>query len=118
VDRDPLALLKASLGNQGSVGSDESATETRCADKVNLLGQGNEIHVGVLDENSFGKSTPVGKARLGVMIADMGVSKFALDTSPTAAAKGHRYSLSDAEISNRFANRSDHTRELMAWDMR
>jgi hypothetical protein len=49
VDCNPLIVFQASLCDQCSVGGNETATQTCGADEVDLIGQSDQIGVGIFD---------------------------------------------------------------------
>jgi hypothetical protein len=53
---------------------DETAAQASGADKIDRLGECNEVGIGATDEDFVGKSSPVGESWLGVLIADMGIA--------------------------------------------
>ena len=80
----PLSGLGSTLLGDGTVGGSQAAAEAGGCDARHLVGQRNEIRVGVPHRHQFGVGSPASEARLVLPPADLMIAHVALRTMSTA----------------------------------
>ena len=81
----------------------EPASQTRRFNKVQLIRQAHEIHVGVRHGHELGESSPSGESRLVFVITDVVIAGQALRADTTTAAEGHGHPVPDLPVPNQAA---------------
>ena len=114
----PLAGSDLSLINDGAKGGGEPAAQAGRCRKVQPFGSADQIDVGKMDGYIFGERSPVGKARLELVVADLMIARMTLRASTAAADEGHCDPVSGPPADNVLANCHDMARQLMPRNMR
>ena len=95
---DPLFRGDFTLIDDGPIRRGKPTAEGSGSDEVDLIGQPNEIVVGIFDCDIFGKTAPRGKARLKLVVADLLIARQTLFARPAAGDKRNRDPITQFEI--------------------
>jgi hypothetical protein len=96
--RHPFSGLDLGLIDDGPERGDETAAEACRRGKIQRVRQGDEIGVGEIHRDIFGKGTPGGEARLELVFAHLMIAGIALETMTAAADKGHGHTFADLPL--------------------
>ena len=118
MNRNPLTSLGFSLRYHSPKGSDKTAPETGCGDKINFFRQPHQVNVGVFNCNELSERPPMSEPRLKLVVADLVIPGCTLATKPAAADKGERDPVTLAPIHHQFSNLPNHACQFMAGYMR
>ena len=103
VHGDPFVPTYPALLNDGAVGSGVAAAETGRDGEGQLRRERHEIDVGSLERDELGKGAPVREPRLGLVVADLTVTRDALRADPAGAHERDGHPVADPPLDGRPA---------------
>jgi hypothetical protein len=95
----------------------EAAAEERRGARVEVVGHGDQVDVGVVQRDQLREGSPVREARLGLVPAHLAVPGPALGTPAARADERHGDAVADAEAGDLGARRVDPPDELVAGNL-
>ena len=115
---DPLPVGDPSPADQRAVCRGEPASETGRGGKVDLLGDGHQVDIGIVERDVLSKRPPACEAWLLLIRADLSRPRPAPLAAPTAADERDGHPVADPPLTNLRTDLSNHSSELMARHVR
>src|SRR5690606_9894864 len=109
----PFSRPDPTLVDNSAEGGDEAAAKARCRGEVHVLGEGDQVRIGMVDGDIFGVGTPGGKARLELMFAYLMIAGGAYCAAAASDHEGNRNAISRPPAADPAPGSHDHPGELV-----
>jgi hypothetical protein len=118
IDYDPLSSRNPSLIDYRAKRGSETTSQTGCDIEVQQIRQTNQIQICAMDGDILRKGSPVRKAWLILVLADLLIAAMALRAIAAPADKRNSDPITDPPVTNLITFRDNDARQLVPWDVR